>query len=101
MKKILLIVFCAILFASCTGVETSLFIDKDSGSSNIINAVNHQFVVGKIEKYGKNTSLYIDNESNNWLGEFFSGNKASFVAEIGLFQIGDTVTVCKFTKINK
>ena len=25
MKKIILIIFCAILFASCTGVETSVF----------------------------------------------------------------------------
>jgi hypothetical protein len=96
MKKIL-IVFCAIIFTSCTGVETSMFSQNENGAA-LYHTTNHQFVVGKIQKYGKNTSLYIDAVSNNWMGEAFN-NTASFIAENGKFQIGDTVTVCKFTKV--
>ena len=97
MKKILLIVFCAIIFASC-GVETSVFTDNNI-RSNLNRSVDHQFVVGEIKKADDNNCLYIDSKSNNWLFELFATSKASFIAKKGLFQIGDTVTVCKFTKI--
>ena len=95
MKKIL-IVFCAILFASCTGVETSIFTD-DNIKNNITKDVDHQFIVGEIQRTDDNNCKYIDRKTNDWFSECFS-NKASFVAKKGLFQIGDTVTVCKFTK---
>jgi len=96
MKKIL-IVFCVILFASCTGVETSIFTDNNTRNT-VTREFDHQFVVGKIKKLDNNNCLYVDSEPNNWMGEAWTTSKASFVAKKGLFQIGDTVTVCKFTK---
>lgn len=89
MKKIL-IVFCVIVFTSCMGVETPVFTD------NVSNL--RPFVVNNIRAIDEKNCVYITNKWNFAFDEVFS-TKASFVAKKGLFQIGDTVTVCKFTKV--
>ena len=95
MKKFFLIVFCAILFASCIGVETSVF------SSDKVENTDYPdprpFVVDKIKSVDDKNCEYVTNKWNYIATEFFAAH-ASFVAKKGLFQIGDTVTVCKYTK---
>jgi hypothetical protein len=95
MKKIL-IVFCAIIFASCTGVETSIFTTDKVSNTDYFDI--RPFVVDNIKSVDEKNCVYVTNKCNYITDEFLAG-KASFVAKKGLFQIGDTVTVCKFTKI--
>lgn len=87
-----MIVFCAILFASCLGVETSVF-TTDNVSNTDVSTVR-PFVVNKIKAVDEKNCEYVTNRFNYAFSEVFATH-ASFIAKKGLFQIGDTVTVCK------
>ena len=72
----------SIIFSSCIGVETSNF------------GCRTQFIVNRIEAVDSNLCVYVAKSSTYPFAEYFA-NKPAFVAKKGLFQIGDTVRVCK------
>ena len=94
MKKIIF-AFSVIIFTSC-GAETSSFTNEPSFLSIPVKT-NHQFVVGEISRVDDNTCKYVDSQSNNWITEAFC-YKACFIAKKGQFQVGDTISVCKFVR---
>ena len=79
-SKFLCTVLCAVFLTSC-GVETPIFYGKP-------------FIVGKIEVINDTLCVYTAKEFTLKGTELFA-SKQRFIAKQRLFQIGDTVTICK------
>lgn len=75
-----LIFFLTVLLISCTE-ESPAFQVSDK-----------PFIIGEIRSYNDDVCVYIAKDHHSFDGSDF---KASFYAKTNLFQIGDTVKVCR------
>jgi len=79
MKKIIFIILISLLF-SCTTIP-------------ILNNIYIPFIVGKIEKFDNEFSIYTSSTMSNKIK--LAGNHPSIILPTGMYNIGDTIILKK------